>query len=131
MALLFPQAEFGHLVGLSKRKRKWLKAARDEWKDKSGCRIDQRLSSCGTLPADSRQIETFYYWRDRLVVLKQTYDDATPRTVKQWWFDRRNGAQWYPFWIALMVFVVATFLGLIQVIEGALQAYKAYYPATG
>jgi hypothetical protein len=95
---------------------------------RSNCKVDPRFSSCGTLQADARQIENFRYWRDRLVILKESYDDATPATITQWWHDRRNGAQWYPFWIALMVFLVATLLGLVQCIEGALQVYKAYHP---
>ena len=128
LALLFPQAVFGHRVGSSRRKRKWLRAVQDKWQQKSGCRVDRRVSRCGTEQADTRQIETFYHWRDRLVILKQTYDDATPRSVAQWWYDRRNGAQWYPFWIALMVFAVATLLALIQVVEGALQVYGTFNP---
>lgn len=107
-----------------------MKSLCDGWAEKASCHVDRRIASCGTLPADRRQIEAFRYWRDRLVILKQTYDDETPRTVRQWWYDRRNGSQWYPFWIALMVFVVATLLGLVQCVEGALQVYRAYYPPT-
>ncbi|RDL37397.1 uncharacterized protein BP5553_04830 [Venustampulla echinocandica] len=91
-----------------------------------GCHLDMQLVEIGNLNAESRQLENFKYWHDRLVILKQVYDDARPTTLSQWWYDRRNGAQWYPFWIALWVLVLTTFFGLVQCIEGALQAYKAF-----
>ena len=56
-----------------------------------------------------------------LIVLKEAYDEATPRVLSQWWYDRRNNVQWYTFWVAIMVFVVTTTLGIIQCIEGGLQ----------
>jgi hypothetical protein len=78
---------------------------------------------------EDRQIERFIFWRDRLVILKQAYDDATPKTISQWWHDRRNSVQWYTFWVAVLVFVVTTSLGVIQCIEGALQVYMSYKTA--
>lgn len=91
--------------------------------------LDRRLIKCGTLDAKSRQIEQFRFWRDRLVILKQAYDDATPRTFSQWWHDRRNGVQWYTFWVAILVLVLTVVFGVIQCIEGGLQVYKAYHPS--
>ena len=32
----------------------------------------------------------FEYWHDRLVILKQTFDKAEPRNIKQLWYDRRK-----------------------------------------
>jgi hypothetical protein len=80
------------------------------------------------LDAKSRQIEQFRFWRDRLVILKEAFDDATPRTLSQWWYDRRNGVQWYTFWVAVLVLVLTILFGLVQCIEGGLQVYKAYHP---
>lgn len=77
---------------------------------------------------EERQIERFRYWRDRLVILKQACDDATPRTISQWWHDRRNGVQWYTFWVAILVLILTTLLGLVQCVESALQVYKAFVP---
>ncbi len=37
------------------------------------------------------------------MVLKQVYDESTPKTLSQWWHDRRNGVQWYTFWVAIVV----------------------------
>lgn len=89
----------------------------------------QPQQRCKTLPASERQIDHFHFWRDRLVILKQAYDEATPRALPQWWYDRRNGPQWYTFWTAIVVLVLTVFFGLIQSIEGAIQVYKAYHPS--
>jgi len=80
----------------------------------------------GHLIADERQIESFSYWRDRLVVLKQVYDESRPNTIAQWWHDRRNGVQWYTFWVAMLVLFLTVFFGLVQSIEGALQVYASF-----
>ncbi|KAK8086115.1 hypothetical protein PG994_001089 [Apiospora phragmitis] len=56
-------------------------------------------------------------------------DDATPRTIAQWWHDRRNGVQWYTFWVAILVLILTTLLGVVQCVESALQVYKAYVPS--
>lgn len=88
--------------------------------------LDPESVSCGYLKTDDRQIEKFTFWHDRLVVLKQVFDEATPKTFAQWWYDRRNGVQWYTFWVAIAVFMMTLFFGLVQSIEGALQVYLAY-----
>ena len=31
-----------------------------------------------------RQIDNFEFWHDRLVMLKQAFDEADPKTVRQW-----------------------------------------------
>ncbi|GAW14965.1 hypothetical protein ANO14919_043730 [Xylariales sp. No.14919] len=87
--------------------------------------VDPRVSKCGRLKTDLRQIEKFQIWRDRLVMLKQVYDEAQPKTLKQWWHDRRNGVQWYTFWVAVLVLMLTVLFGLIQSIEGAIQAYAS------
>jgi hypothetical protein len=127
IALLFPQSEFHHLHRYRKRdtKQNWYKAL---LKKHDYCTIDDRLTLCGNLGAENRQIERFHFWRDRLIILKQAYDDATPKTLSQWWHDRRNGVQWYTFWVAILVLSITTFLGLMQCVLGALQVYKAYNP---
>lgn len=81
----------------------------------------------GQLIADERQVETFKYWHDRLVVLKQVYDEAQPKTMSQWWYDRRNGVQWFTFWVAIVVLFLTLFFGLVQSVEGAMQVYAAFH----
>jgi hypothetical protein len=85
--------------------------------------FDPQIIRCGYLKTDDRQIEKFKHWHDRLVVLKQVFDEATPQTLSQWWHDRRNGVQWYTFWVAIVVLSLTLFFGLVQSIEGALQVY--------
>lgn len=91
--------------------------------------LDNEAARCRPLTADERKIDKFKFWRGRLVILKQAFDDAKPRTFRQAWLDRRNPTQWYNFWIAGLFLIGFTILlGIIQCIEGALQVYKAYQP---
>jgi hypothetical protein len=90
--------------------------------------LDSKAVKCGRLKAKDRQIENFGYWHDRLVILKQFFDEAEPSTLSQWWCDRRKKVQWYTFWVAALVLALTIFFGLIQCVEGALQVYKAFYP---
>jgi hypothetical protein len=91
--------------------------------------LDSIILKCGQLSSEDRQIDKFEYWHDRLVVLKQLFDDAEPRSLLQWWRDRRRPAQWYNFWFAVALVVGLTLLfGLAQSIEGGIQAYKVYNP---
>ena len=113
LAILFPK----HDVAT----KKWYKKVSLN----SACRLDMRLLKIGNLDAESRQMENFGYWHDRLVILKEVYDEARPSTLSQWWYDRRNGVQWYTFWVALLVLILTIMFGLIQCIEGAIQAYEA------
>ena len=75
--------------------------------------VDPQLVRCSHLETDDRQIERFVYWHDRLVVLKQLFDEATPRKLSQWWHDRRNGVQWYTFWVAIVVLAFTRLFGFI------------------
>ncbi|TGJ81043.1 hypothetical protein E0Z10_g7723 [Xylaria hypoxylon] len=88
--------------------------------------LDPLLSECGSLTTQDRRFENFNYWNNRLVILKQALDESRPQTLSQWWFDRRNGVQWYTFWVAILVFLVTIFFGLVQSIEGALQVYLSW-----
>lgn len=57
--------------------------------------LDPQARECGQLKVEERQIEKFEIWRDRLVVLKQVFDEAEPSNIRQWWHDRRRRVQWY------------------------------------
>lgn len=93
--------------------------------------LDGRAIHCGRLSSDRRQIENFKFWRDRLVTLKQIFDEAQPKTLSQWWNDRRNGVQWYTFWVAVLVLVLTVLFGFIQSVEGALQVYASFKSMSG
>lgn len=119
---MFPESDFGWKFGRHKAQHScWLECLRDKTRGKV---IDRRLGSCGNLRAEDRRIERFKFWRDRLVVLKQAYDEATPSTLTQWWHDRRNRVVWWTFWIAIVILglglvgvVVQSALAVVQVIK--------------
>jgi hypothetical protein len=115
MALLFPAYPTP-----DKKTRKWLSNF------PTTLNIDHHVIECGHLKTDDRQIERFVFWHDRLVSLKQIFDEAHPRNLSQWWHDRRNCVQWYTFWVALLVLLLTLLFGLIQCMEGAMQVYMAY-----
>ena len=73
-----------------------------------------------------RRIENYRYWRDRLVQLKDTFDDSRPRTWKQQWYDRRETTQWWALWVAVGLTLL---FGLVQSIEGAIQVYVSLNPS--
>ncbi|KAN0098334.1 hypothetical protein V8E51_013997 [Hyaloscypha variabilis] len=90
--------------------------------------LDSEARRCGHPDTEDRQIHKFMYWHDRLVILKQTFDEAEPSTLYQWWHDRRRRVQWYTFWVAALVLSLTIIFGLVQCIEGGLQAWKAFNP---
>lgn len=51
-------------------------------------------------------LQEFSYWRDHLIDLHDVYK-AEPDSWFQLVFDRRNPQQWWPFWIAMVVFVLS------------------------
>ncbi|KAH6664904.1 hypothetical protein B0J14DRAFT_239014 [Halenospora varia] len=101
--------------------RKWFR------KQQAKLRLDINAISCGHLKLEERQIDHFNFWHDRLVILKQFFDDSSPRTIKQWWFDDRKRVQW--FWVAILLVVCTLAFGLIQCLEGGWQIWKAYHPS--
>ncbi|KAK4654989.1 hypothetical protein QC762_405850 [Podospora pseudocomata] len=68
IALLFPQSEFTLTTrrGRFSRNSSWLRKLRlaHEQSGQHPTGIDPRLSICGTLQANDRQIERFHFWRD-------------------------------------------------------------------
>ena len=99
--------------------RKWFKR-----KQKTLC-LDGQAGSYGSLNASARQIDKFHYWRDRLVVLKQAFDDSEPKTIASWWHDDRKKVQWYTFWVAALILLLTIVFGLVQSITGVVQACAA------
>ncbi|ETI23132.1 hypothetical protein G647_04929 [Cladophialophora carrionii CBS 160.54] len=110
MSLLLPKSETSL--------RKWL------LNEKRQLRLDGSVLACPYLRASERNIRCFDYYRERLIILKEVFDEHEPRGIGQFWRDDRKPVQWWTFWIAIVVFV----LTLVGCVEGALQVYKAYYP---
>ena len=101
------------------RSRRWFKKKQK----KQG--LDRKAGSYSSLSTSARQIDKFHYWRDRLVVLKQTFDESEPQTMASWWYDDRKRVQWYTFWVAVLVLVLTIAFGLIQSIAGIVQAWAS------
>ena len=89
------------------------------------CRVDASAGVCDRLNSSERQIDKFLYWRDRLVLLKRTFDDAEPRNISQLWFDDRKKTQWFTFWVAVLVFVMTVVFGIIQSVADIVQAWAS------
>jgi hypothetical protein len=115
LKLLFPETDKPVARWIRKRRRK-------------GNIPDTALGKRGKLRAINRRIESFHIWRERLIDLKVEFDETRPSTIPQFWADKRNGVQWYTFWVAVLVLILTVVFGLTQCIEGGLQAYKAYHP---
>jgi hypothetical protein len=115
LALLLPDSD--------KRIKKWF------LKKSFKCYLDPTAQKCGSLNAEQRQINKFKYWRLRLSILKTVFDESEPKSITQWWNDRRRGERWFTFWIAASVVLLTIFFGVVQSIEGAMQVYKAYHPS--
>lgn len=115
LALLLPRHD--------KRVKKWYTRQSRLFK------LDPSAAKGGPLNTQNRQIEKFEYWHDRLVILKEVFDDAEPGTILQWWEDRRKRVQWYTFWVAALVLGLTVFFGILQSVEGFLQVWKAYHPS--
>ena len=45
--------------------------------------IDGKAIKCRPLSMKERRIDNFEFWHDRLVMLKQAFDEADPKTVRQ------------------------------------------------
>ncbi|KAK4208661.1 hypothetical protein QBC37DRAFT_353187, partial [Rhypophila decipiens] len=106
---------------------KWDPATRPWYAQKVASRtsrdLDPKLIQVGHLNTHERQIENFKYWHDRIVMLKQAFDESEPSSLSQWWIDRRKRVQWFTFWVAILVLILTCVFGVVQSIEGGIQAY--------
>ncbi|KAF5844567.1 hypothetical protein GGP41_007574 [Bipolaris sorokiniana] len=69
----------------------------------------------------------FRYWRKRLGALERVFEAPHRGSIAQQWRDRRDKAQWYTFWVAMVILCLTVFFGVVQSVEGALEVYKAYH----
>jgi hypothetical protein len=76
----------------------------------------------------SFDLNKYRYWHRRLQAIQAAYDKSTPRSLRQWWFDRRDRVIWATFWLAFIVFTLTVFFGVIQSVTSILQVYAAYHP---
>jgi hypothetical protein len=109
IAILFPRADPQSYNWLQRIIEK--AADRDEYFD----------PAIGDVKVASLKIETFEFWRHRLLALEEAYSKSEPETLWQWWHDRRNRREWATFWVAFLVLVLTILFGLIQSITGIIQ----------
>jgi hypothetical protein len=83
------------------------------------------------LPAERpRELAKYPFWQERLGALQLAYNDSRPKRLKEWYFDRRNRNEWATFWIAVIVFFLTVFFGVISSITGIIQVILAYKALT-
>ncbi|KAL8947280.1 MAG: hypothetical protein Q9222_006417 [Ikaeria aurantiellina] len=87
--------------------------------------VDARAGLCDRLNSSERQIGNFFFWRERLVLLKRTYDEAEPSSLSQLWWDDRRKTQWFTFWVAVLVFIMTVFFGVLQSVASIVQAWAS------
>jgi hypothetical protein len=78
----------------------------------------------------SRRLEHYRFWGERLELLREAVEEATPltRAVLKALKDRKKSDHWLNSWVAIVAIGLTLFFGLVQSIEGAIQVYKAYHP---
>lgn len=104
LALLLPIADRGT--------KSWLTAERQRRK------IDPRCGSCPYLKASQRHTREFSFWKERLLIVKDVFDEHQPKGIRQIWRDNRDPVQWWTFGVAIIVFAVMV---VVSCVEGALQ----------
>jgi hypothetical protein len=94
--------------------------------------MDRGLVKCGQFRVGhrSRRLERFHFWRDRLVLLEEAVEEATPpsKALLKALRDSKKSDRWLNSWIAVVAIGLTHFFGLVQSVEGAVQVYKAYHP---
>jgi hypothetical protein len=74
----------------------------------------------------SLSLGSYPYWHEHLSKIQREYDQASPKSLGQWWYDRRDSAKWVSAWVGvLVIFVVTVVFGIIQSVTGILQVQAA------
>lgn len=120
LILLFPDN--------NKKNKKWM---RDYLRSSTNSvPLDSGLSKTGHFQAKdpSRDLRRYHFWHDRLGVLKEAVEGATPpaQAFKKA-LSNSKGDGWINSWIGVVAIGLTLFFGLVQSIEGAIQVYKAYH----
>ncbi|KAF8429255.1 hypothetical protein EV426DRAFT_216541 [Tirmania nivea] len=66
--------------------------------------------------------EDFPVFGDRLMKLKSL---LKPKGLRGLWRDTRDSLQWYTFWAVAVIGAISLFLGFVQMVLGAVQAYAS------
>lgn len=74
----------------------------------------------------SFDLNNYPFWQERLGHVQRVYDKTKPKRIKQWYFDRRDRVEWSTFWIAVIVFLLTLFFGIISAVTSILQVYATF-----
>jgi hypothetical protein len=122
LALLFPESD--------RKTKQWLSEKGRAHSAQTP--VDSTLAKCGHFRQGhpSRRLERLQFWRDRLVLLEEAVEEATPTSeaLLKALKDSKRGDHWLNSWIAIVAISLTLFFGLVQSVEGAVQVYKAYHP---
>jgi hypothetical protein len=75
---------------------------------------------------DRLDLRTYPFWQERLREICKVYEAAQPKTLRQWWFDRRDRFNWATFWAAFVVFCLTLVFGVISAVTGIMQVYASF-----
>ena len=109
LSLLFPPAN----VETSRRIRRI--------SEKEGVDIEAAINDHASF-----DLSNYPFWQERLRHVQRVYDKTKPKRIKQWYFDRRDRVEWSTFWIAVVVFLLTLFFGIISSVTGILQVYASF-----
>ncbi|KAI1615454.1 hypothetical protein EDD36DRAFT_432871 [Exophiala viscosa] len=73
------------------------------------------------------QCSSYQFFGQRLAELQSRYDKTRPKSLGQWWYDRRNVREWAALWIAVVAFVLTVVFGVIGAVTGVFQVYAAFH----
>lgn len=74
----------------------------------------------------SFDLNNYPFWQERLRHVQHAYDKAKPKRIAQWYYDRRDRVEWSTFWIAVVVFLLTLFFGIISSVTSIMQVYASF-----
>jgi hypothetical protein len=74
----------------------------------------------------SRVLSDYKFYGSRLDLLNSGFESGKSANIRQLFWDRRNKQQWYTLWIAVAVFILTVFFGIIQSVTGIMQVYASF-----
>ena len=72
------------LLSNDKKSISWFRFRKEQRRNLNDEFIDGGVIKCRPLKMKERQIGNFEFWHNRLVMLKQAFDEADPKTVRQY-----------------------------------------------
>jgi hypothetical protein len=89
--------------------------------------VDLEAAIHSLIHSDARlDLRNYPFWQERLRGICRVYEDAQPKTLRQWWFDRRNRFNWATLWAAFIVFCLTLVFGVISSVTGIMQVYASF-----